>query len=412
MYEAFFGLSSRPFAEHPDPDFFVDSDARAASLRALHDGIGSQHPILVITGETGCGKTMLALKLLQELDADTTIGFIPNPLPAVPDLTRWALLSFGLEVAGLSDADLQEALTLYIIAEYAEGRRCLLVVDEAQNLSPAALAGLHRLLDLNGEGDCLLQVLLIAQPQLLQTLRDPSLAAWAERTPLVCFAGPLAADDVALYVRSRLAVARAPREILTERAIAAIAAASGGVPRLINALCETALTFALSQQRTTVDRDLIAEVADAGRAAGFGSLAMLTPLGADSPAEAAVMAEPILEDAALEEAIAAEGTAPPPDVPEEMGSVALFLAEEAPTATGEPEPAIAEAAPPPAVLPQAEAPAPPGGENPADTEPEHHQLLVAWPSISGRQDFARPAALRAGAGMPNGPLRRRFLPRD
>ena len=440
MYEAFFGLSARPFADRPDPDFFVESELHAAALRALHDGLETQQPILIITGETGCGKTMLARALLDGIGETITVGLVTNPHTSVRDLTRWALLSFGQETVASTDAELREALALYLVSEYGAGRRCLLVVDEAQNLTPEALAGLHEYLDLNSEGDCVLQIVLVAGPRLLQTMRDPRLAPWAERVPQICLASPLALDETPRYVRSRLAVAGAEREIFTERALAAVSIASGGVPRLINAICDMALVYAFARGRNVIDHDVIADVVSQGRATGFGSLAMLAPVEADDeigqpiaqisletappPAEPAHMIEAPVEvenDIApfIESQIVAE-TEPLVVQPEAAAAVAPTLS------TGDgirPEPAQAEFFPTEFALPE---PAPEGpvtakAEEPAApalTSPPqivHPHMVAAWPSIArnsklsrvGHEDSFTPRSAAGGAS-----LRRRFLPRD
>jgi len=298
MYEAFFGLSARPFADRPDPAYFAESEPHMGALRALYDGLEALHPLFVVTGETGCGKSMLAQLMLHGLGEATTVGHITNPHTSVRDLTRWALLSFGQETAGRTDAELRETFALFLVAEYGAGRRCLLVVDEAQNLPAEALAGLHEYLDLNNESDCLLQIVLVAGPRLLQTMRDPLLAPWAERLPQISLVGPLAPDETTRYVRSRLVTAGADREIFTDRAIAAIGLASGGVPRLINAICDAALVHAFGQARSSIDRDLIADVIAQGQALGLGSLAMLAPVaGDDGTAPPTTPSVPTLESA-------------------------------------------------------------------------------------------------------------------
>jgi type II secretory pathway predicted ATPase ExeA len=505
MYEAFFGLNSRPFADHADPDFFVETEQHGGALRALRDGLKSQHLLSIVTGEMGCGKTTLARKVLHEIDENIMVGFVASPPPSVGDLAPWALLSFGLEATARSGEDLQETLILHFIAEYAEGRNCLLVVDEAQNLTPSALAGLHQYLDLNTEGDCLLQVILIAQPVLLLTMRDPTLARWAARAPLVCPVGPLPFQEVPTYVRSRLAAAGGHREIFTDRAIAAVADASGGVPRLINAICDMALTYAFSQGSSRVDRDLIEEIVSEGSSVGFGSFAMLAPIeaeveieapvaetsiapiplvaGPDAPIEAepeveiealvaeteiAPMAEPEVDapvaetsiapvmlvaapDAMIEaetevEAPLAETSTAPmalvaaPDATIDLtGNDLAWFGETAPFNEGQAaRPIMAEPEAPEMgesegaqVTPEFEAPRPASLEvSPlpalaASTEeslaPELHSrtddppILAAWPSISGRNNFSRPAradVFRAKSASSGRPLRRRFLPRD
>jgi general secretion pathway protein A len=468
MYEAFFGLSVRPFADRPDPAFFVESEPHMAALRALYDGLEALHPLFVITGETGCGKTMLAQLMLHGLGDATTVGLITNPHTSVRDLTRWALLSFGQETVARTDAELRETFALFLVSEYGAGRRCLLLVDEAQNLTAEAVAGLHEYLDLNNEGDCLLQIVLVAGPRLLQTMRDPLLAPWAERLPQISLVGALAPHETARYVRSRLATAGAGREIFTDRAIAAIGLASNGVPRLINAISDMALVHAFGQGRGTIDRDLIADIISQGQAAGFGPLAMLTSVEANDeiaprtpslvlpemppPPEPAPAVEtavgndiaPFLESqivAAAEPVVlpAEVGQPAEPDLsltrnvaPTESAPAEFFPIEPVeffPTEHPEVFPGkasqdedlpgedlTADFVPP---EPEAEQAAPAHAENPGPvyaplarvTPPP---ISAAWPSISRNSRlsrFGREAAINARSGG-GASLRRRFLPRN
>jgi general secretion pathway protein A len=446
MYEGFFGLSARPFADRPDPDFFFDSEQHAAALRALSDAIQTSQPLAVITGETGCGKTVLARALLRGIGADVTVGIITNPHVSVGDLTRWALFAFDRETGLETESELQEALALYFVSEYSAGRKCLLVVDEAQNLTASAVAGLQRHLDINAPGECLLQIILVAQPRLLETLRDPTLAPWSGRVPLICPVGPLPVGEVADYVRSRLAAAGADREIFTRRAIAAIGRASGGVPRLINAIGDMALVYAFGRGRDTVDRDVIDDVLSDGRAAGFGPLSMLAPLEGAEEIEPA--ATPVEAAAPVQGPVHAIEAAAENDI-------APFLANDIVTGT-EPPAAIAAAAelqdiatPTPARL--EDAASDPAGEAfaeelvledvvpadfvpPSPAAPDLQQIAIAdapapaqavappiahalpgWPSISrhsGLTRLARAGSINARATSGGLALRRRFLPRD
>jgi type II secretory pathway predicted ATPase ExeA len=433
MYEAFFGLSARPFADRPDPDFFIESEPHVAALRALADGIEALHPLFVVTGDAGCGKSLLARVMIGVLGASTTVGLINNAHTSVRDLTRWALLSFGQQTLARTDSELQEALALYLVAEYGAGRRCLLLVDEAQNLTTEALAGLHRYLDLNRDGDCLLQVVLVGGSRLLQRVSDPSLAHWADRLPQICLVGPLAGGDVPRYVRARLAAGGAGHSIFTDRALVAIATASRGVPRLVNAICDMALLQAFALGRHMVDRDVIADIVTQGRASGIGSLAMLTSLEpaaeggnvpALEPSEEASQQERISETAN----VAASGlqAASNPEAP--LAAAAPPTVEEIQPAAVEPEFFPIE---PPDFFPAdflplspapTTAPSLPGqDEAPATAAPPAVSEIVpavraaGWPSIARNSRLVRvaqkrsPRAHSAAAGQS---LRRRFLPRD
>jgi type II secretory pathway predicted ATPase ExeA len=444
MYETFFGLNTRPFADRPDPVFFVESERHAAALRALRDGLDAQQPIMIVTGDVGCGKTMLARTLLYDLGDDVTVGVITNPHASVGDLTRWALLSFGHETLAHTDAELSEALALYFVSECSAGRKCLLVVDEAQNLTVEALTGLQQYLDINTDGECLLQIMLVAEPRLLRTMRDPGLERWAERIPLICQVGPLLLDDVPLYVRARLEIAGTDREIFTGSAIAAVGIASSGVPRLINAICDMALVYAFGRARTVIDRDVIADVVSAGHHAGFGALAMLTPIDDATPwVEHAIdVTTPTDDMAPAAEPAAASGAAEIARFAEsrilaENKPPALFvLAPEAPpAAAAEPvqseaesgihfeihavavpleatQPVLVHSEPLAAVV---EDPDPVPLSEQTRAEVVYQQAVTGWPSISGRSGlprFGRADPLKAGSVSGGSSLRKRFLPRN
>jgi type II secretory pathway predicted ATPase ExeA len=419
MYEAFFGLSARAFADRPDPDFFVESDAHAAALRTIRDGLDTGQPLLVMTGEAGCGKTMLARTLIAGLDETIAVGLITNTHASVEDLTRWTLLSFGQETVARSDTELQEALALYFVSEFGAGRKCLLVVDEAQNISPIALAGLQQYLDINSEGDCLLQVLLVGEPRLLRTLHQPVVAAWEDRPPLISRVSALPLEDVPDYVGTRLAVAGARHAIFTNEAVAAVAIASGGVPRLINAICDMALVYAFARRSKEIDRDLIVDVVSEGRVTGFGVLAMLSPIDAQEPSIGALASDqpaPIAPAPELD--VTALEPAPPEVISSRIVASEIVASEMAPAdlaASGAPELAVAEASSVSERIPAAsQDPAAPPEPPQVQIQIAYTQPFAGWPSITGRNNvgrFARSGSLDAGPATGTA-LRRRFLPRN
>jgi general secretion pathway protein A len=257
MYQAFFGLSAKPFAGPPDADFLFESRQNADALKLLESMAKGSPASAVIVGAAGCGKTTLIQRFRDRVGPAVTLGLMLNRSPIYGGLARWALPAFGRDPVGRNAMELNDALLGFLIAEYARGRRCLLVVDEAQSLPVEALEELQLLADLNGAGDPLLQILLVGQPALLEQLKIEKLERLAGRVEVISRLDALPAGDVGRYVRSRLARAGADRPIFAEEAIGAIAADSAGVPRLINALCELGLIYAFAEGSSCVDLGLI-----------------------------------------------------------------------------------------------------------------------------------------------------------
>ena len=261
MYERFYRLRERPFALTPDPDYLYPSRVHQEALNYLRYGIESHAGFIVITGAIGSGKTTLLQTLLRGLDNGTTVARLMNTLLDPRELLESAMIDFGLDPAGLSKPAMLKKLGEFLVAERSAGRLVLLVIDEAQNLSLAALEEIRMLSNLETEKSKLLQIVLIGQPDLRDKLGRPELEQLRQRITVSYHLEPLDADETARYVNHRLARAAigSPMEFgrgVTDR----IHARSGGVPRLINVIADAALVFGYGEERPMIDEPLTDEV--------------------------------------------------------------------------------------------------------------------------------------------------------
>jgi len=260
MYEKFFRLVAKPFAMSPDPAFLYPSGQHENALTMLEYAIASQAPFCLLTGEIGSGKTTLLRHFLRGLGDTMTVGLISNTHSKFRSILPWALSSFSLVPSDDSDIAQYEALVDYFVREYARGRRTLLVVDEAHNLTPEILEELRLLSNVNSEQDLALQVLLVGQPELRRTLGMPELEQFAQRVSVDFHLGPLSIADARAYIRHRLRVAGSDQEIFTDDAIAFVHGRTGGVPRLINQLCDIALVYAYADQQREITVQLLQQI--------------------------------------------------------------------------------------------------------------------------------------------------------
>lgn len=260
MYEAYYGLKDKPFSLLPDPDFLFPSRKHALALSMLEYSLAGQAGFCAITGEIGSGKSTLIRALLKRVSQGLTVGLIWNTHSSHADIAGWALSAFGKPTAQRSSTDLHHDLMMFLIEEYSAGRRCVLIVDEAQNLTLEGLEELRLLSNINADKDLLLQIILVGQPQLLEKLRRPELAQFAQRISVSYHLDPLSCHETVQYIAHRLKVAHAPRMLFNEMAVGGIYYFSGGVPRVINSICDMALVYGFAEQRTEIDLDTILRV--------------------------------------------------------------------------------------------------------------------------------------------------------
>jgi type II secretory pathway predicted ATPase ExeA len=285
LYAEFFGLTERPFTLLPDPDFLFWSAQHRRAYSILEYGILACAPVTLLTGEIGAGKTTLVQALLADLGEGVTAGLISNAQGGREELLHWVLGAFGLAApAGESHVTLFHRLQDFLVAEYAAGRRVVLIFDEAQNLPDAALEQIRMITNINAGKDELVQLILVGQPELRDTVRRPEMRQLAQRIVASFHLGALTAEATAAYIGHRLRRAGGTGQEFTAEAMAAVHAATGGVPRLVNQICDFALLYAWSADQARVEADTVATVLDEG--VFFGAATLPQPAAA-RPAEPA-----------------------------------------------------------------------------------------------------------------------------
>jgi len=261
MYEAFYNLREKPFTLLPDPGFLYLSKRHRMALTMLEYGLMNQAGFTVISGDIGAGKTTLIRHLLNNMDREHTVGLISNTHRSFGELLQWVLLAFNLEHRDMDKVEMYRRFVDFIIDEYAHNRRTVLIIDEAQNMEAETLEELRMLSNINADKDQALQVILVGQRELRETLRRPDLVQFAQRISVDYHLEPLSEADTEGYIRHRLEVAGGNPDIFTPAACKAIYHFTGGVPRLINLLCDTALVYGYAEQKQRIDARLVADVA-------------------------------------------------------------------------------------------------------------------------------------------------------
>ncbi len=260
MYEDFYGLKEKPFSIQPDPEFLFFSVRHSMAYAMLEYGVQNRSAFSVICGEIGCGKTTLVRHLLNNLEEQLTIGIVYNTHQNIDDLLGWIMLAFNQPYEGKSNLALFDEFQQFLIRSYAEDKRVVLIIDEAQNLTVGALESLRMLSNINADKDQLLQIILVGQPQLRDLLRKPELEQFYQRVSVDFFIPPLQVFEVDKYIQHRLHVVGRDKALFTPGATRLIAETSKGIPRAINILCDTCLVYGYSTNVDKVDINLVREV--------------------------------------------------------------------------------------------------------------------------------------------------------
>ena len=292
MYEAFYGLSSKPFQLNPDPNFYFSSKQHRRAKAYLEYGVSRNEGFIVITGEIGAGKTMVLRSLIEGLSGSNVItGNLVTTQLGAEDTLRMVGAAFGFRVKDVPKSEVLITLEAFLLSQTSKGKRCLLIVDEAQNLTPRALEELRMLSNFQFGNQALLQSFVVGQPEFRQILQQPEMEQFRQRVAATCHIGPLDADETRAYIDHRLKCAGSKGKPSFEpAAFAGIFAATGGIPRRVNALCDRLLLAGFLSGRTHLTAEDVAEVvlefeqenqvpAKAGRVAVFAGAEPTMPGG-------------------------------------------------------------------------------------------------------------------------------------
>ncbi len=265
MYETYYKLDRKPFALSPDPGFFFASSGHRRVLSYLKYGIHQGEGFIVVTGEVGAGKTTLIRTLLGELSQSESfvVAQLVTSQMDPTDLVSLVAAEFGVGVEGLTKSQLLKRLQAFLVQRAVEGKRALLIVDEAQNIPFATLEELRMLSNYHVGSRPLLQTCLLGQSELRDALRNKGLEQLRQRVVATCHLGPMKPEETRGYIEHRLKQAGWHRDPdLTASALDAIHAQSSGIPRRINTLCDRILLFGYLEEKHVIDASVVDEVAE------------------------------------------------------------------------------------------------------------------------------------------------------
>lgn len=262
MYESFYGLNRPPFSHIPDPDYLYLSPQHRRALSVLQYALMTRAGFCVITGNVGAGKTTLVRSLLKSLHGEVEVGLVSNTqVESFEELMRWILLAFDLDYRGKDKVEMYDDFVRYLIERFQANRPVTLIIDEAQHLGLENLEQLRMLSNVNTEKGQILQTILVGQAELWDLLRRRELQQFTQRISYDYFLGPLESGELTrAYVEHRLQCAGAKAAIFDDDSFELIWSGTGGVPRLINLVCDTALVYGYAEERATISRAAVEQV--------------------------------------------------------------------------------------------------------------------------------------------------------
>jgi general secretion pathway protein A len=260
MYLDFYGLREKPFSTTPDPRFLFLTPSHREALAQLTYGVRESTGFTVLTGAIGTGKTTLLHTLLKRMDPQTAVAMIVDPMLGFEGLLELILDDLGVAQNATTTAQRLVALNRFLLERVATGHQTLLIIDEAQHLTPATLEQIRLVSNYESPSRKLLQIILAGQPELATKLELSQLRQLKQRIGLRCTINPLTPEETRDYIAARLRVAKAanPR-LFTDRALTRIAKYSQGIPRLINIVCEHSLLIGYADQIRQIDHRVVKE---------------------------------------------------------------------------------------------------------------------------------------------------------
>ncbi|MDE2090885.1 MAG: AAA family ATPase [Gammaproteobacteria bacterium] len=262
MYTAYFGLSDKPFSITPDPRYLFLSARHTEALAHLLYGVTESGGFIQLTGEVGTGKTTLVRSLLEKLPETVDAALIINPRVTIPEFLRSICRELHIACTpSQSPQELIDALNARLLETHAKGRRVVLIIDEAQSLTGEVLEQVRLLTNLETSRQKLLQIILVGQPELRELLARTELRQLSQRVTGRYHLEPLSAKETRAYVHHRLNVAGALAPIFTPSGLRAVQHVTGGIPRLINIICDRAMLGAFTNELRQVDAGLVRRAA-------------------------------------------------------------------------------------------------------------------------------------------------------
>jgi general secretion pathway protein A len=261
MYTSFFGFKNKPFQLTPDPEFLFLSRSHKKAMTFLKYGIADNSGFILLTGEIGTGKTTILRSMIKTIPQNVKLARINNTKVSSEQLISMINEDFGLDVKGLDKTQLLSRLSDFLIDQYAQGGRSMIIIDEAQNLSSDLLEEIRLLSNLETDKSKLLQIILVGQPELNLKLGRRELEQLRQRITVSTHITPLIKEEMDLYIKYRLKIAGNENAVTFEEGVMdAMYDFSKGVPRLINIVCDFALLAAFTDGKKILDKGLIHEV--------------------------------------------------------------------------------------------------------------------------------------------------------
>jgi general secretion pathway protein A len=284
MYETFYRFREKPFQIVPNPAFLYKSPKHETALAYLEYGVAENVGFILLTGEIGSGKTMLVHYILSRLDVSTIdAAVIFNTNVSAGELLGMILEEFEVPRAAGDKASLLSALNQFLIDRYAQRKRVLLIIDEAQNLSENALEEVRMLSNLQSDDQCLLQIMLVGQPELVVKLKKPSMRQFTQRIAASYHLTGLNREQTGEYISHRLVKAGGRSDLFTGAAVDLIHQLSGGIPRSINLLCQAALVYGFAEESQMISQDIVKQILEDNVGVGYVGAEHAPIAGAPDP---------------------------------------------------------------------------------------------------------------------------------
>jgi len=289
MYESFYELKEKPFNILPDPDYLYMSKVHENAYTHLEYAIMENKGFVVVTGEIGSGKTTLLNYLISKIQQDVQIGLVNQTYVTPTQFVKMVCQDFELQVTGMDKAEMVDLLHDYLLKQFANRDRVILIIDEAQNLTPKTMEELRMLSNLEAEKHHLIQMILVGQPELKRKLQRKDLVQFSQRVTVNCHLNGLSLKEVNSYIAYRLKVAGAnSKDIFNQDSIDSIYNYSKGIPRLINVICDAALVYGYADGQKVITKDVVESVISERENGGIFNTDEQSdqdPIGAVLPAE-------------------------------------------------------------------------------------------------------------------------------